>query len=104
MRMKNRMKKGIAVMLSGALTFSMAAGMIPGRVSRVQAENDTADSKPAVAYYATKEQLMDDTFAPDADGKPKNIRKTGVWQPKRRKKLDATDMVCSWCRQQYRGG
>ena len=44
MRMKNRMKKGIAVMLSGALTFSMAAGMIPGRVSRVQAENDTADS------------------------------------------------------------
>ena len=45
-------------MLSGALTFSMAAGMIPGRVSRVQAENDTADSKPAVAYYATKEQLM----------------------------------------------
>ena len=75
MRMKNRMKKGIAVMLSGALTFSMAAGMIPGRVSRVQAENDTADSKPAVAYYATKEQLMDDTFAPDADGKPKNIGK-----------------------------
>ena len=62
-------------MLSGALTFSMAAGMIPGRVSRVQAENDTADSKPAVAYYATKEQLMDDTFAPDADGKPKNIGK-----------------------------
>lgn len=75
MRMKNRMKKGIAVMLSGALTFSMAAGMIPGRVSRVQAENDTADSKSAVAYYATKEQLMDDTFAPDADGKPKNIGK-----------------------------
>lgn len=71
MRMKNRMKKRIAVMLSGALTFSMAAGMIPGRVSRVQAENNTADSKPAVAYYATKEQLMDDTFAPDADGKTK---------------------------------
>ena len=75
MRMKNRMKKRIAVMLSGALTFSMAAGMIPGRVSRVQAENDTADSKPAVAYYATKEQLMDDTFAPDADGKTKKIGK-----------------------------
>ena len=33
MRMKNRMKKRIAVMLSGALTFSMAAGMIPGRIS-----------------------------------------------------------------------
>ena len=62
-------------MLSGALTFSMAAGMIPGRVSRVQAENDTTDSKPAVAYYATKEQLMDDTFAPDADGKTKKIGK-----------------------------
>ena len=75
MRMKNRMKKRIAVMLSGALTFSMAAGMIPGRISRVQAENDTTDSKPAVAYYATKEQLMDDTFAPDADGKTKNIGK-----------------------------
>ena len=28
-----------------------------------------------MAYYATKEQLMDDTFAPDADGKPKNIGK-----------------------------
>ena len=75
MRMKNRMKKRIAVMLSGALTFSMAAGMIPGRISRVQAENDTTDSKPAVAYYATKEQLMDDTFAPDTDGKTKNIGK-----------------------------
>ena len=35
MRMKNRMKKGIAVMLSGALTFSMAAGKITGRGTRV---------------------------------------------------------------------
>lgn len=67
MRMKNRIKKGIAALLSGTLMVGMAAGIIPGNALRAQAEGEDS-GKPGVAYYATKEQLMDGTFAPDADG------------------------------------
>ncbi len=74
MRMKNRIKKGIAALLSGTLMVGMAAGIIPGNALRAQAEGEDS-GKPGVAYYATKEQLMDGTFAPDADGKAKNIGK-----------------------------
>lgn len=74
MRMKNRIKKGIAALLSGALLVGMTAGIMPGNTSYVQAEGEDS-GKPSVAYYATKEQLMDGTFAPDADGKAKNIGK-----------------------------
>ncbi len=71
MKKKNRIKKGIAAMLTGILTFSMTVGIMPGNVLRVQAA-DTG-SKPETVYYATKDELMDGTFAPDENGKAKKI-------------------------------
>lgn len=73
MKKKNRIKKGIAAMLTGVLAFSMTAGIMPGNVLRVQAA-DTG-SKPETVYYATKDELMDGTFAPDENGKAKKIAK-----------------------------
>ncbi len=73
MKKKNRIKKGIAALLTGVLTFSMTAGIMPGNVLRVQAA-DTG-SKPETVYYATKAELMDGTFAPDENGKAKKIAK-----------------------------
>lgn len=73
MKKKNRIKKGIAALLTGVLTFSMTAGIMPGNVLRVQAA-DTG-SKPETVYYATKGELMDGTFAPDENGKAKKIAK-----------------------------
>ena len=74
MRVRKRMQrrhhsvKGrIVGLLSGVLTFGMAAGIIPGggteTVLNVQAAE--AISEPSVTDYATKKQLMDDTFKPD---------------------------------------
>lgn len=74
MRVRKRMQrrhhsvKGrIVGLLSGVLTFGMAAGLYPGggteAVLNVQAAE--AISEPSVTDYATKEQLMDDTFKPD---------------------------------------
>lgn len=59
-------KGRIVGLLSGVLTFGMAAGIIPGgteTVLNVQAAE--AINEPSVTDYATKEQLMDDTFKPD---------------------------------------
>ena len=74
MRVRKRMQrrhhsvKGrIVGLLSGVLTFGMAAGLYPGggteAVLNVQAAE--AISEPSVTDYATKKQLMDDTFKPD---------------------------------------
>lgn len=74
MRVRKRMQrryhsvKGrIVGLLSGVLTFGMAAGIIPGggteTVLNVQAAE--AINEPSVTDYATKKQLMDDTFKPD---------------------------------------
>lgn len=74
MRVRKRMQrrhhsaKGrIVGLLSGVLTFGMAAGLYPGggteTVLNVQAAE--AISEPSVTDYVTKEQLMDDTFKPD---------------------------------------
>lgn len=74
MRVRKRMQrryhsvKGrIVGLLSGVLTFGMTAGLYPGggteTVLNVQAAE--AISEPSVTDYATKEQLMDDTFKPD---------------------------------------
>lgn len=74
MRVRKRMQrrhhsvKGrIVGLLSSVLTFGMAAGLYPGggteAVLNVQAAE--AISEPSVTDYATKEQLMDDTFKPD---------------------------------------
>lgn len=60
-------KGRIVGLLSGVLTFGMAAGLYPGggteTVLNVQAAE--AINEPSVTDYATKEQLMDDTFKPD---------------------------------------
>ena len=74
MRVRKRMQrrhhsaKGrIVGLLSGVLTFGMAAGLYPGggteTVLNVQAAE--AINEPSVTDYATKKQLMDDTFKPD---------------------------------------
>lgn len=84
MRVRKRMQrrhhsvKGrIVGLLSGVLTFGMAAGIIPGggteTVLNVQAAE--AINEPSVTDYATKKQLMDDTFKPDGYGKANNIGK-----------------------------
>lgn len=70
MRVKHRIKKGIAVVLSGTLMFGMAAGIMPGRALHVQA---ATTNEPSVTAYATKAQLMDGTFAPDDNGTASNI-------------------------------
>lgn len=68
MQQRHHSVKGrIVGLLSGVLTFGMAAGIIPGggteTVLNVQAAE--AISEPSVTDYATKTQLMDDTFKPD---------------------------------------
>ena len=75
MRIKNRVKKGIAVLLSSVLTFGMAAGIMPGSTLRAQAAN-VSISEPSITFYATKNQLMDGTFAPNADGTANNVGST----------------------------
>lgn len=71
----NKIKKGIGILLSGVMVFGMAAGIIPwggiGSALYVQA----AGNQPSVTAYATKEQLMDSTFAPDENGTSQTIGK-----------------------------
>lgn len=62
MRKQNQMKKGIAALLSGVLAFGMTAGVIPGFEDSMQSVR-AATSKPSVTAYATKQQMMDGTFA-----------------------------------------
>lgn len=64
MRKRNQMKKGIAALLSGVLAFGMTAGVIPEFGDSMQSVR-AATSKPSVTAYATKEQMMDGTFATD---------------------------------------
>lgn len=84
MRVRKRMQrryhsvKGrIVGLLSGVLTFGMAAGLYPGgteTVLNVQAAE--AISEPSVTDYATREQLMDEKiFQPNGYGKANNIGK-----------------------------
>ena len=73
MRVRKRMQrrhhsvKGrIVGLLSGVLTFGMAAGIIPGGTEAVlDVQAAEAINEPSVTDYATKEQLMNDTFKPD---------------------------------------
>ncbi len=64
MRKRNQMKKGIAALLSGVLAFGMTAGVIPGFEDSMQSVR-AATSEPNVTAYATKQQMMDGTFATD---------------------------------------
>ena len=69
-RLKHNFKKGMAFVL----TFAMIAGLVPamsGGANKVQAATGSG-TEPSVSAYATKTQLMDDTFAPNADGTAEN--------------------------------
>ena len=65
MRKQNQMKKGIAALLSGVLAFGMTAGVIPGFEDSMQSVRAATGIAPSVTAYATKQQMMDGTFAPD---------------------------------------
>lgn len=84
MRVRKRMQrrhhsaKGrIVGLLSGVLTFGMAAGLYPGggteTVLNVQAAE--AISEPSVTDYATKDKMMDGSFKTGSNGVGQNIGK-----------------------------
>lgn len=65
-KLKHNFKKGMAFVLS----LAMVAGLVPamsGRANTVQAATGSG-TEPSVTAYATKAQLMGDTFKPDANG------------------------------------
>lgn len=65
-RLKHNFKKGMAFVLS----LAMVAGLVPamsGGANTVQAATGSG-TEPSVTAYATKTQLMGDTFKPDANG------------------------------------
>ena len=57
MKIRNRVKRGLAVLLSGVLMFGSGAGNFPGDISLVRAANI---SQQDVAYYVGQEQLGDE--------------------------------------------
>ena len=63
MRKRNQMKKGIAALLSGVLAFGMTAGVIPGFEGSKLSVQAATGIEPSVTAYATKQQMMDGTFA-----------------------------------------
>lgn len=63
--MKKGLKRGLAVVLSAAMVVGIAP-MVPGNVSRVQAE-ESEESGLKATVYATKDQLMN--FSPDNSAK-----------------------------------
>ena len=72
-KLKHNFKKGMAFVLS----LAMVAGLVPvmsGGANKVQAASGSG-TEPSVSAYATKTQLMDNTFAPNADGTAENYGK-----------------------------
>ena len=72
-RLKHDFKKGMAFVLS----LAMVAGLVPamsGGANKVQAAPGSG-TEPSVSAYATKDQMMDDTFAPDNTGTASNYGK-----------------------------
>ena len=70
---RKRFKKGTAV----ALTAALLAGLVPalpGATVSVKAADGTTKS-PSVSTYATKAQLMDDTFKPNSKGTAETVGK-----------------------------
>ena len=65
---KKKFKKGTAMLLVCTMMTGLVTVM-PQSAIRVKA----AGTAPGVSAYATKEQLMDGTFAPDSSGIPANI-------------------------------
>ena len=73
MKKQKWIRKGMAFVLS----LAMVAGLVPamsGGANKVQAATGSG-TEPSVSAYATKEQLMDGTFAPDSSGNATNIGK-----------------------------
>ena len=74
MRKQNKMKRGMAALLSGILAFGMSAGIVPGFQGGMQSVQAATGSEPSVTAYATKAQLMDGTFAPsNSSGTAANV-------------------------------
>ncbi len=72
-KLKHNFKKGMAFVLS----LAMVAGLVPamsGGANKVQAAAGSG-TEPSVTAFATKDQLMGDTFKPDADGNATTIGK-----------------------------
>lgn len=72
-KLKHNFKKGMAFVLS----LAMVAGLVPamsGGANKVQAASGSG-TEPSVSAYATKTQLMDGTFAPNAEGTAENYGK-----------------------------
>ena len=73
MKKQKWIRKGMAFVLS----LAMVAELIPamsGGANTVQAASGSG-TEPSVSAYATKAQLMDDTFAPNAEGTAANYGK-----------------------------
>ena len=76
MKKQKWIRKGMAFVLS----LAMVAGLVPamsGGANKVQAATGSG-TEPSVSAYATKTQLMDDTFAPNAEGTAANYGKSGA--------------------------
>ena len=75
MKKRGRLRKGLAMLLSLAMVVELIPAM-SGEAVEVQAatENGTG-STLSVTAYATKEQMMGGTFAPDSNGNATNIGK-----------------------------
>ena len=72
-KLKHNFKKGMAFVLS----LAMVAGLVPamsGGANKVQAAAGSG-TEPSVTAFATKDQLMGDTFKPDSDGNATTIGK-----------------------------
>lgn len=67
---KKRFRKGTALLLACTMMAGVVTAM-PGNIATVKA----ASEEPSVTAYATKDQLMDGTFAPDGEGKSTTVAK-----------------------------
>ena len=67
---KKRFRKGTALLLACTMMAGVVTAM-PGNIATVKA----ASEEPSVTAYATKDQLMDGTFAPDGEGKSTAVAK-----------------------------
>ena len=74
MKFQNRMKKGIAVLLSGVMVFSLAAGSFSGNTMQVRAMDLTG---PDTVAFATEEQSSENTVDVHAGGKDIAVQDAG---------------------------
>ncbi len=72
MQLGRKLKKATALLSAGIILAGLITIMPQGTVS---VKADDTQKTPSVSAYATKEQLMDDTFAPKNDGTADNYGK-----------------------------